>query len=96
MPMSDPFTVVVHVPEGLGEGMKQIRLLLDEEKLQATSFTTSIDAKGFTMTVGFASVEDADRFRQRFVPSMADEAGHQNGTPDRPNAELSLSPWRES
>jgi hypothetical protein len=86
MPMSDPFSVVVHVPEGLGEAMKQLRLWLDGEKLQATSFTTSIDAKGFTMTVGFASIEDADRFRQRFVPSMA-EAGHQNGTPDRPNAD---------
>ena len=71
MPISDPFSVVVQVPGSLSEAMAELRSWLDGEKIKPSSCTTSVDAKGFAMTIGFVSIEDADRFRQRFGRSGA-------------------------
>jgi hypothetical protein len=68
MPLNDPLAAVVRVPHGdpLGDAMKRIRIWLDGEKIQTTTFYTMADARGFTLKIGFLSALDADRFRRQF------------------------------
>jgi hypothetical protein len=57
----------------LGETMQKIRIWLDHQKIQPTSFRTTADPRGYLLTLEFGSEEQAERFRQQFrtvaVPS---------------------------
>jgi hypothetical protein len=66
--LSDPQTVVVRLSQGdpLGATMSRLRTWLDNAKIQPATFRTEADAKGYTFTVGFATSDQADRFRARF------------------------------
>jgi outer membrane lipoprotein-sorting protein len=67
--VNDPFVVVVvHVsePTSLGNAMNKIRSWLDEERIEPARFTTATDATGHTFTIGFKSIEDANRFHHQF------------------------------
>ena len=68
MQPSNPLTSIVRVPRGddLGDAMSRIRTWLDGEKIQTTTFTTTVDARGFMLTIGFVSIGDARRFRRQF------------------------------
>jgi len=46
--------------------MSSVRIWLDEQKIQPAEFKTAVDAEGLTCTIGFLSVEEADRFRAQF------------------------------
>ena len=46
--------------------MSRLRAWLDSEKIQSSGFTTSAGAMGYTFTIGFRSIIDADRFRAQF------------------------------
>ena len=61
-------TVRVRVPrvEDLGETMSKIRTWLDRQKVQTASFRTTADPSGHLLTIGFASEENAKRFRKQF------------------------------
>lgn len=68
MPFNDPLKAIVRVTHGnsLGDAMSQIRNWLDAEKVQSSTFTTSLDARGYTLAIGFRSSIDADRFRRQY------------------------------
>jgi|HubBroStandDraft_5_1064220.scaffolds.fasta_scaffold1533744_1 hypothetical protein len=68
MPPNHPRIVTVRIRQAnsLGGAMKRIRLWLDDQKIQTTTFTTAADAKGYTFTIGFRSNEDASHFRRQF------------------------------
>jgi hypothetical protein len=66
--MRDYQTVVVRLSQGdpLGKTMSRLRTWLDTAKIQPAAFKTEAGAKGHTFTVGFTSIDQADRFRGQF------------------------------
>jgi hypothetical protein len=61
LPVDIPIAVIVRVSLGdpLGDAMSHVRKWLDSD-------TTTVDARGYRLAVGFRSGWDADRFRRRF------------------------------
>jgi hypothetical protein len=66
--MCDPHTIVVRLSEGdrLDHMMRRLRIWLDAEKIQPGGFKTQVGGKGYTFTIGFLAIGDADRFRAQF------------------------------
>ena len=52
----------------LGRLMNDIRTWLESEKIQPTHFMPIVGTVGFGFEIGFRGEEDANRFRQWFVP----------------------------
>jgi hypothetical protein len=71
--MYEPQSVIIRLSQGelLGETMSRLRTWLDSEKIQSSGFTTSAGAMGYTFTIGFRSIIDADRFRAQFGMSRS-------------------------
>jgi len=69
MALSDPLTTIVRVSEGvpLGGEMKKIRLWLNTQKIHPAAFMTAADARGYTFTIKFTTVEEAYLFRHQFA-----------------------------
>jgi hypothetical protein len=69
VPLTDPATIIVHVPEGdsLGFTMNEIRSWLDENKIQLREFKPVSDGRDRAYAIAFASIEDATCFRLQFV-----------------------------
>lgn len=76
MSLNDPLTAIVRVSPGepLGTVMGRIRTWLDREKIQTTTFSTKVDARGFALTIGFHRAGDADRFCRQFSDAPSDGA----------------------
>jgi hypothetical protein len=74
-PLTDPYVVKLRVPkdEDLGAFMGKVRVWLDSKHLYARPFTTSADARGYTLTVGLPMIAAADRFRREFRSNISDE-----------------------
>jgi hypothetical protein len=74
MALRGPFTVIVRISKGasLGETMKRLRLWLDGEKIQIAQFETAVDAGGLRLSMGFRTIQDADRFRAQFGSPAAE------------------------
>jgi hypothetical protein len=53
----------------LGDVMKDIRVWLDSQKIQPSSFKTTIDGIGYLLMLSFRDEQVAERFRQKFAPS---------------------------
>ena len=70
MARSARITIQVSPPAGvsLGTFMNEIRTWLDGQKIQSGFFRATTGAVGFAVEIGFEREEDAERFRQRFVP----------------------------
>jgi hypothetical protein len=65
--MRDPYTVIVRLSEGeLGRTMMALRTWLDGEKIRPAEFKTQADREGYIFTLGFVSLDEADRFRLQF------------------------------
>jgi hypothetical protein len=64
----DAFTVGIRVSKDypLGDAMSRIRIWLDSQKIQSVTFTTAAYANGYTLTIGFRNMADAERFRFGF------------------------------
>jgi len=62
----------IETPVGtpLGRLMNEIRAWLDSEKIQPTHFRPVAGSVGFGFEIGFRSEEDANRFREWFVPPI--------------------------
>jgi hypothetical protein len=75
MPINDPLTVVVRVPQGseLGAAMKELRVWLDRENIQTIHFETNVDDKGSTFKIRFRSIGDADRLRAELKAQNAQQ-----------------------
>jgi hypothetical protein len=73
MALIDPFVTVVRVTEGVpfGDAMTTIRAWLDGQKIQPAAFTAAADAKGYTLTIGFRTIEEASRFNLQFAANDA-------------------------
>jgi len=68
MPLNDPYTVSVRVPvtTPLGLTMNKFREWLDSQKIQPREFKIDSTLHYSTITIGFGTVEDAERFRAEF------------------------------
>lgn len=66
--MRDPYFSIVRLSQGdaLGVTMNKIRVWLDAQKIRPAEFRTSADAKGYTFTLGFHTIEEATQFRAQF------------------------------
>jgi len=64
MALNDDFKVTVRVSEGepMGDARKRIRNWLDSQKIQITNFATAVHTRGYTFTIPFMDVSDADQF----------------------------------
>jgi hypothetical protein len=68
---STPIKIQVGPPVGvsIGNFMNEIRMWLDNQKIQLSGFRTTASDVGFGFEVGFEREEDAERFRERFSPA---------------------------
>jgi hypothetical protein len=64
MALNDHLTVTVRVPgsDPLGDAGKRIRTWLDSQKIQIATFATAADARGYTFTISYMDVSDAEQF----------------------------------
>ena len=53
--------------KALGQMMGEIRAWLDREKIEVTNFKCAAARAGLTVDFSFATGEEAERFRERFV-----------------------------
>jgi hypothetical protein len=68
MGMLDLCTAIVRIPakDALGETMKEIRVWLDGVKIVPVACRTARDGEGYTLTLGFRTMADAENFRAQF------------------------------
>jgi hypothetical protein len=52
----------------LGQGMSEIRARLDSQKIQPSSFKSVSADSSIEFQIVFRGPEDADRFREQFMP----------------------------
>jgi hypothetical protein len=85
MAIRDPFTVIVRVSEGsdLGATMAGLRTWLDQEKIQTAEFKSSVDGAGHRLTLGFRTIEDAERLRAQFGQGTLVRSGRPSGVLER-------------
>jgi outer membrane lipoprotein-sorting protein len=62
--------VMVRVAHGddFGEAMKKIRVWLDHHKIDPSSFRTTVDGRGYLLSIDFRSEKLAEIFRKQFGP----------------------------
>jgi hypothetical protein len=67
--VNDQLVSVIRVSfsEELGMTINRLRAWLDSQQIQPSRFNTSIDAKGYTLKLGFRSIDDATLFRAQFA-----------------------------
>jgi len=73
MSFSDVVKVRISKNDSLGAFLGKMRVWLDREKIYQRQFTTCVDARGYTVTIGFETIAAADRFRREFRSNISDE-----------------------
>ena len=51
----------------LGTAMNQMRVWLDNRKIQPARWEAMVDAQGFTVTIAFHRDDESELFRQQFA-----------------------------
>ena len=85
MSFSDVVKVRISKNDSLGAFLGKMRVWLDREKIYQRQFTTCVDARGYTVTIGFETIAAADRFRQEFRSNISDEHISQGQGPSADN-----------
>jgi hypothetical protein len=74
MAWSNPSVISAKVPRHtpLGSTMSEIRIWLDNERIQLADFKTVVGRAGLGFEIRFKSEREAERFQERFPSLVAD------------------------